>query len=121
MRLSMCCAALRMRIGYIGTVWSIPHADYLKYGSESKVKEAGKLRVKAKHYTVRDGDAMHARFNAEHPKVGMRLPLQHAPLAPQPIEGLAAIAAALLDMDPNTGHTAMHSSSALHNSDGLRM
>lgn len=41
----------------------IPYADYVKYGSETKVKEAGKLRVEGKDYIVRDGDVMHFRFN----------------------------------------------------------
>jgi ribosome-binding ATPase len=37
--------------------------DYVKYGTEAKVKEAGKLRVEGKEYIVRDGDVMHFRFN----------------------------------------------------------
>ncbi len=37
--------------------------DYANYGSESKVKEAGKLRVEGKEYIVKDGDIMHFRFN----------------------------------------------------------
>ena len=37
--------------------------DYVKYGSESAVKDAGKLRVEGKEYVVRDGDVMHFRFN----------------------------------------------------------
>jgi ribosome-binding ATPase len=37
--------------------------DYVAYGSESKVKEAGKLRVEGKEYIVKDGDVMHFRFN----------------------------------------------------------
>lgn len=37
--------------------------DYLKYGSENAVKEAGKLRVEGKEYIVQDGDVMHFRFN----------------------------------------------------------
>ena len=37
--------------------------DYLNYGSESKVKEAGKMRVEGKEYVVKDGDVMHFRFN----------------------------------------------------------
>jgi len=37
--------------------------DYLSYGSESKVKEAGKMRVEGKEYVVKDGDVMHFRFN----------------------------------------------------------
>ena len=37
--------------------------DYVAYGTESKVKEAGKLRVEGKEYIVKDGDVMHFRFN----------------------------------------------------------
>jgi len=37
--------------------------DYVKYGSEAKVREAGKLRVEGKEYIVQDGDVMHFRFN----------------------------------------------------------
>lgn len=37
--------------------------DYSHYGSEAKVKEAGKLRVEGKEYIVKDGDVMHFRFN----------------------------------------------------------
>jgi len=41
----------------------IAYDDYLKYGSESAVKEAGKLAVEGKEYIVKDGDVMHFRFN----------------------------------------------------------
>ena len=37
--------------------------DYVAFGSESKVKEAGKMRVEGKEYIVKDGDVMHFRFN----------------------------------------------------------
>lgn len=37
--------------------------DYVNYGSESKVKEAGKMGVEGKEYVVNDGDVMHFRFN----------------------------------------------------------
>ena len=37
--------------------------DYVKLGSESKVKEAGKMRLEGKEYIVSDGDIMHFRFN----------------------------------------------------------
>lgn len=37
--------------------------DYANYGTEAKVKEAGKLRVEGKEYIVKDGDVMHFRFN----------------------------------------------------------
>lgn len=41
----------------------IAFEDYKYYGSESKVKEAGKVRVEGKEYIVKDGDVMHFRFN----------------------------------------------------------
>ena len=37
--------------------------DFVHYGSEAKVKEAGKMRVEGKDYIVQDGDVMHFRFN----------------------------------------------------------
>lgn len=37
--------------------------DFVSYGSEIKVKEAGKLSVEGKEYVVADGDIMHFRFN----------------------------------------------------------
>ena len=37
--------------------------DLFEYGSELKVKEAGKLRLEGKEYVVQDGDIMHFRFN----------------------------------------------------------
>jgi len=41
----------------------IAYEDFISYGSESKVKEAGKMRVEGKEYVVKDGDIMHFRFN----------------------------------------------------------
>ncbi len=41
----------------------ISYEDYKQYGSENKVKEAGKMRVEGKEYVVQDGDVMHFRFN----------------------------------------------------------
>lgn len=41
----------------------IAYDDYVHYGSEAKVKEAGKMRVEGKEYVVKDGDVMHFRFN----------------------------------------------------------
>ena len=41
----------------------ISYSDYVEYGSEPKVKEAGKVRVEGKEYIVKDGDVMHFRFN----------------------------------------------------------
>ncbi|WP_010517105.1 redox-regulated ATPase YchF [Croceivirga radicis] len=41
----------------------IAYDDYVQFGSESKVKEAGKMRVEGKEYIIKDGDVMHFRFN----------------------------------------------------------
>jgi len=41
----------------------IAYNDYVAFGSEAKVKEAGKMRVEGKEYIVKDGDVMHFRFN----------------------------------------------------------
>lgn len=41
----------------------IKYDDYIKYGSEAAVKEAGKMSVEGKEYVVQDGDIMHFRFN----------------------------------------------------------
>lgn len=41
----------------------IPFDVYAEYGSEAKVREAGKLGVEGKDYVVADGDVMHFRFN----------------------------------------------------------
>ncbi|EQC43574.1 redox-regulated ATPase YchF [Bacteriovorax sp. Seq25_V] len=37
--------------------------DLFTYGTEGKVKEAGKLRMEGKEYVVKDGDVIHFRFN----------------------------------------------------------
>ena len=37
--------------------------DFVNFGSEAAVKEAGKFRVEGKEYVVEDGDVMHFRFN----------------------------------------------------------
>ncbi len=37
--------------------------DLFEYGSEQKVREAGKLRIEGKEYTVQDGDIMFFKFN----------------------------------------------------------
>ena len=42
---------------------TISYEDYVAYGTETKVKEAGKMRVEGKEYVVQDGDVMHFRFN----------------------------------------------------------
>ena len=41
----------------------ISYNDFVEFGSEAAVKEAGKLRVEGKEYIVKDGDVMHFRFN----------------------------------------------------------
>ena len=41
----------------------IKYEDYINYGSEAAVKEAGKMSVEGKDYVVQDGDIMHFRFN----------------------------------------------------------
>ena len=41
----------------------ISYSDYIEHGSETKVKEAGKMRLEGKEYVVSDGDIMHFRFN----------------------------------------------------------
>ncbi len=41
----------------------ISYDDYVRYGSEAKVKEAGKMGVEGKNYIVKDGDVMHFLFN----------------------------------------------------------
>ena len=42
---------------------TIAYADFITFGSEAKVKEAGKMKVEGKEYIVKDGDVMHFRFN----------------------------------------------------------
>lgn len=41
----------------------IKYEDFIQYGSEAAVKEAGKMSVEGKEYVVQDGDIMHFRFN----------------------------------------------------------
>ncbi|MGA9269944.1 MAG: DUF933 domain-containing protein, partial [Lutimonas sp.] len=41
----------------------IKYDDFVSYGSELKVREAGKLSVEGKDYIVQDGDMMNFRFN----------------------------------------------------------
>lgn len=41
----------------------IKYEDFVAFGSEAKVREAGKLGVEGKEYVVQDGDVMHFRFN----------------------------------------------------------
>lgn len=41
----------------------IKYEDFVTYGSEAKVREAGKLGIEGKTYIVQDGDVMHFLFN----------------------------------------------------------
>ena len=41
----------------------ISYDDFINYGSELKVREAGKVRVEGKEYIIKDGDIIHFRFN----------------------------------------------------------
>jgi len=41
----------------------IKYDDYIQYGSEAAVREAGKMGIEGKEYVVQDGDIMHFRFN----------------------------------------------------------
>ncbi len=39
------------------------YSDFISFGSELALKEAGKFKVEGKEYIVEDGDLMHFRFN----------------------------------------------------------
>lgn len=41
----------------------IKYNDFIEFGSENSVKEAGKLMIQGKEYLPNDGDIMHFRFN----------------------------------------------------------
>ncbi len=41
----------------------IKYDDYIRYGSEAAVREAGRMSIEGKDYVVQDGDIMHFRFN----------------------------------------------------------
>ena len=41
----------------------IKHSTFLEFGSENKVKEAGRMSVEGKDYIVEDGDVIYFRFN----------------------------------------------------------
>ncbi len=41
----------------------VHYDDFVRLGSEAKAREAGKLRLEGKEYTVCDGDIIHFRFN----------------------------------------------------------
>jgi GTP-binding protein YchF len=41
----------------------VAYDDFIRYGSDAKCREAGKLRLEGKDYPVKDGDIVHFRFN----------------------------------------------------------
>ena len=41
----------------------VAYADLVAAGSHSKAKEAGKVRIEGKEYTMQDGDVVDFRFN----------------------------------------------------------
>jgi ribosome-binding ATPase YchF (GTP1/OBG family) len=41
---------------------TIAYQDYVVLGGEAGARDAGKLRLEGKDYTVADGDVMHFRF-----------------------------------------------------------
>jgi GTP-binding protein YchF len=41
----------------------VAYEDFIRFGSEAKCREAGKLRLEGKDYVVQDGDIVHFRFN----------------------------------------------------------
>lgn len=41
----------------------IKYEDYVRLGSESACRDAGKIAIEGKEYVVKDGDIMHFRFN----------------------------------------------------------
>jgi hypothetical protein len=41
----------------------VAYEDFIRYGTEAKCREAGKLRLEGKDYVVVDGDIVHFRFN----------------------------------------------------------
>jgi len=43
---------------------TIAYDDFVTLGGEAGAKEAGKMRVEGKAYTVKDGDVLHFLFNA---------------------------------------------------------
>ena len=59
------CAGVLLTDFVIGFIRAdvIKYDDYIQYGSEAAVREAGKLSIEGKEYVVQDGDIMHFRFN----------------------------------------------------------
>jgi GTP-binding protein YchF len=41
----------------------VAYDDFIRFGSDAKCREAGKLRLEGKEYVVQDGDIIHFRFN----------------------------------------------------------
>jgi len=41
----------------------IKYEDYIRYGSESACRDAGKIAIEGKEYVVQDGDVIYFRFN----------------------------------------------------------
>ncbi|MEC7286290.1 MAG: DUF933 domain-containing protein, partial [Bacteroidota bacterium] len=41
----------------------IAYPDFVSCRGEQNAKEAGKLRIEGKNYTVKDGDIIHFKFN----------------------------------------------------------
>lgn len=41
----------------------IKYDDYVALGTESAVRDAGKMAIEGKNYVVQDGDIMHFLFN----------------------------------------------------------
>ena len=42
---------------------TVSYEDYVALGGEQRAREAGRLRIEGRDYTVRDGDVMLFRFN----------------------------------------------------------
>ena len=42
---------------------TIAYDDYIKYKGEAGARDAGRLRLEGKEYTVKEGDVLHFRFN----------------------------------------------------------
>jgi GTP-binding protein YchF len=42
---------------------TIAYDDYIRYRGESGARDAGRLRLEGKEYTVKEGDVLHFRFN----------------------------------------------------------
>ena len=54
---------LRREIAKLSAEDLAGYDDFLRYGSDAKCREAGKLRLEGKEYVVQDGDIVHFRFN----------------------------------------------------------